>query len=89
MLRATDDVPMSEEKRQRMLRKINGEEPLFPEHSAPTGTQASELTEHERELAALHRGLNKPLPPDLAAKIKAMEERASKKPERGEEGTRG
>jgi hypothetical protein len=81
LLDAVGTEPMSEEKKQRMLRKIKGLEPVFAPCSPPTPVTATELTEQEQELVALHRGRNKPLPPDLAAKVKAMEERAAKKRE--------
>lgn len=80
LLDAIEADPIGDEKLQRMLRKINGQEPLFPEvEIAPVGDQA-ELTEQERELVSLYRNQNKPLPSDLAAKVKAMEERTGKGP---------
>lgn len=77
LLSTIDPVIIDEPAMQRMLRKINGEEPMFPERPATAMPEVA-LTEEERELVALHRSGNTPLPPDLAAKIKALEERASK-----------
>lgn len=85
MLDTIGHEPISEEKMQRMLRKINGQEPMFPDRTSPPPLSTAELNESERQLVALHRAQNKPLPPDLAAKVKAMEERASKKPNPGGE----
>lgn len=81
MLDVIDDEPISEEKVQRMLRKVNGQEPIFPERQTQTREMPTELNESERALCAMYRSRNKPLPPDLAAKIKAMEERAQKRNE--------
>lgn len=83
------DDPISEDKLQRMLRKINGQEAIFPERSSPPPPESSVLTEHERELVALHRAQNKPLPPELAAKLKAMEDRASKRTKPDEDSAGG
>jgi hypothetical protein len=82
MLEALGGQPVSAEKLQRMLRKVNGQEPVFskPEPDiAPVWS--AELTEQERELVALHRAQGKPLPPDLETKLQAMERRAAQPPE--------
>jgi hypothetical protein len=89
MLYTIGDEQISEERQQRMLRKINGKEPIFPDRSSPPLISTAEMSESERQLVALHRAQNKPLPPDLAAKLKAMEERASKKPKPGGESADG
>lgn len=77
MLDVTDVKAVSDEKLKRMLRKVNGEEPMLAQNtmSMPQGG-AHELTTTERELVALHRAQGKELPPELAAKLRAMEERA-------------
>lgn len=81
MLAAMDDEGMTLEKHERMLRKINGEEPTFvPLPHSDSTEVAEQLSEQERELVALHRAQGKPLPPDLAAKLKAMEQRAAQPP---------
>ncbi len=77
MLDAIGDQPISDEKLQRMLRKINGQEPVFPDRSTPPSILDSSLSPKEQEEFALCRSKNKPLPPDLAAKVKALEERAA------------
>ena len=81
MLDAIGDEPISQEKKDRMLRKINGSEPLFHNRSLSSPIATTELTEQELELVALHRSQKRPLPADLAEKLKAMEERASRNPE--------
>lgn len=85
MLRTIDSEPMSPEKQERMLRKINGVEPVFPEAKPTNPIATGELTPEELELVALHRSLNKPLPSDLEAKIKALEERAAQDPNADED----
>ena len=78
MLDAIDDEPISQEKMDRMLRKINGSELLSHDRSLSSPIATTELTDQELELVALHRSQKKTLPPDLADKLKAMEERASR-----------
>ncbi len=80
MLDAIGDQPIEDAKLQRMLRKINGQEPMFAERVAPTSAIPDLLTPKEQEVFALCRSKNKPLPPDLAAKIKTFEDKAAKKP---------
>ena len=78
MLDLIDAPDVTDEKLQRLLRKINGDEPMFNESDPQIKSlDNSELTNAERELIALYRSQGKDLPPDVAAKIKAMEERAS------------
>jgi hypothetical protein len=79
MLDLIDTPEITDEKLQRLLRKINCEEPMFTESDPQVKTlSSSELTNAERELIALYKSQGKDLPPDIAAKIKAMEERASR-----------
>ncbi len=85
MLNTIDDAPIDHDKKARMLRKINSQEPMFQRPAKPIFTVDTKLTEQEREMVALHRAQNKPLPPDLAAKVKAMEQRTSAKSDPGEE----
>lgn len=82
LLGLIDAPAISDDKLQRMLRKINGEEPVFVQDAAPdTQAGVQELTAVEREMVALHRAEGKELPPELAAKLRAMEERASRPPD--------
>lgn len=85
LLDAMGTAPMDQETKERMLRKINGTEATFPDRSSSPSVLASELTETEKELVAMYRARNKELPPDLAAKVKAMEARAAQWPKPGEE----
>ncbi|MCC6361274.1 MAG: hypothetical protein IT450_21255 [Phycisphaerales bacterium] len=80
MLDAIGDQPIDEATLQRMLRKINAQEPMFPERFELVPVIAGELTAEEQEVFVLCRSKNKPLPPDLAAKVKALEEKAAKRP---------
>ncbi len=74
-------APVSDEKLKRMLRKIDGEEEILPQSSRQTAPVDAELTADERELVALYRAQRKAFPPELAAKLKAMEERAAQPPD--------
>lgn len=89
MLNAADDQPIDEAKLQRMLRKINGQELMFPVRTVPAPMIVDQLTPDEQDVFALCRSKNKPLPPDLAAKVKALEEKAAKKHGSGRETTGG
>lgn len=89
MLNSIDPVPMSEDKKKRMLRKIAGECPIFAEAFDHRNAPVAELTEAEREMAVLCRSQGRPLPPDLAAKINAMEKRSSEFRHRGDCGNGG
>lgn len=80
MLDAMGNEPMSDAKKDRMLRKIRGQEPVFPVAPVATPTVSSQLSRDEQEVYALCRSKNQPLPPDLAAKVKALEEKATRKP---------
>jgi hypothetical protein len=82
MLDLIDAPEVSDHKLQRMLRKINGEEPMFvePDTQAPQ-PNSGELTAAERELVALYRSQGKDLPPEIQEKLRVMEERASRPPD--------
>lgn len=80
MLDAMGNETMSDAKKDRMLRKIRGHEPVFPIDPAATPAVSSELSPEEQEVYALCRSKNKPLPPDLAEKVRTLEEKAAKKP---------
>lgn len=82
MLDLIDTPEVSNQKLQRMLRKVNGEEPTFVEPE-PAASQpgTSELTAAERELVALYKSQGKDLPPEIQEKLRAMEERASRPPD--------
>jgi len=84
MLQLVDAPSVSEEKLQRMLRKIEGQEAMF-EKPQPLQSEsgAVELTATEAALVALHRSQGTDLPPELAEKLKAMEERARRLPDEG------
>ncbi len=89
MLDAMGNESMSDAKKDRMLRKIRGHEPVFPIAPAATPAVSSQLSPEEQEVYALCRSKNKPLPPDLAAKVKALEEKAARKPGSGGEAPHG
>lgn len=78
LLDTIGEQPISEEMLQRMLRKVNGQEAIFPDRATPAPTLTTELSPQEHEAYALCRSKNKPLPPDLAAKVKALEAKAGR-----------
>ena len=89
MLNAVKGEPLSDEKLQRMLRKINGLEPMGTSSVDETACYhgiESQLSETEAELLALHRAQRQPLPPELEAKLKELAKRAAEPPldEQGE-----
>lgn len=89
MLGAVGSEPMSDARKDRMLRKIRGQEPVFPLATVAMPAFSAQLSPEEQEVYALCRSKNKPLPPDLAAKVKALEEKAAKKPGPGGDVPRG
>lgn len=83
-----DDI--EEDKLARMLRKINGEEELFVGDATIASTSdeiesSQQLTAEEEQLLALYRGKGEDVPPDIAEKLKELEDRASKPPAEDEE----
>ncbi len=85
MLNLIDAPEIGDQKLQRLLHKVNGEEPTFvePEPVAPQPGN-NELTAAERELVALYKSQGKDLPPEIQEKLKAMEERANRPPDEEE-----
>ncbi len=81
LLDTIDSAPVSDEKLKRILRKIEGREEIGPQRPLQPAPVDAELTADERELAAMYRAQGKSLPPELAAKLKAMEERAAQPPD--------
>ena len=81
LLNTIGGEPVSDEKLKRMLRKIDGREQIGPQRHAQPAPDDAELTADERELVAMYRAQGKSLPPELAAKLKAMEERAAQPPD--------
>lgn len=89
MLDTMGSEPMSDTKKDRILRKIRGQEPVFPTTPLAMPALSTQLSPEEQEVYALCRSKNKPLPTDLALKVKALEERAAKKPGPGGDVSRG
>ena len=77
MLDGIGPSPMADDKVTRMLRKISGEEPLFPIETCSESI-AEAACEEAMELAAMYKAQGKPIPEELAAKLKLMEEQAAK-----------
>lgn len=85
LLDTVSATPLSQEQFERMLQKINGTIPTFRDRFESPPILTTELSEAERELVALYRAQNKPLPSDLAAKVLAMEQKVVKPPTPPEE----
>jgi hypothetical protein len=68
---------MADDKLSRMLRKISGEEPIFPMETYSESLADAEC-EEAMELAAMYKAQGKPIPEELVAKLKLMEEQAAK-----------
>ena len=75
MLDALGGEEISENKLQRMLRKIRGEEPIgFCDWESLNSLE--ELTIRQEELVAFYRAQGKQLPPDIQAKLDNIRKRA-------------
>jgi hypothetical protein len=79
LLDAAKAEAFSEDKIQRMLKKLKGEIPLGErekeEEQSPVWTE-SELTEEEDALVALHRNSGGELPPEVEEKLRRLREQA-------------
>jgi hypothetical protein len=82
MLRACADATMTDEKLQRMLRKINGLLPIGERPEAEMlDSEAFEksLTEEQRELVALHKAQGSEMPPEIRALLQRFREEAKRR----------
>lgn len=77
MLDGIGTSSMADDKLLRLLRKISGEEPIFPMETYCESLVNTEC-EEAMELAAMYKAQGNPIPEELVAKLKRMEERASK-----------
>ena len=81
MFEALRGEEIREDKLERMLRKINGEEALFVNDVAPPTNEAIEIsqqvTTEDEQLFALYSGQGDNVPSDIEEKLKELEERAS------------
>jgi hypothetical protein len=67
MLQACAGETMPDEKLQRMLRKVRGEEPVGDRHDPVIAAFEQTLTEQQRELVALHKAEGTEFPPEIKA----------------------
>jgi len=75
MLDALGGEEISEDKLQRMLRKVRGEEPIgFCDLESLDSLE--DLTARQKELVAFYRAQGKQLPPDIQAKLNEIRKRA-------------
>jgi len=77
MLNTIGGVPVDSDKRNRMLRKINGLEPVGPAPKKVLPYTAPPLSESEQSLIALHRAQGKALPPEIEKRLKELERRVA------------
>ena len=78
MLDTIGGEEQSDEKFNRMLRKIRGEEPIGVRHDEIEPTSAL-LTAEEEKLVALYRSRGERIPPEIEAKLEEMRKRARQK----------
>lgn len=81
MLETIGGEPLSDEKRERMLRKIRGEEPIGVREKQVVNIETQALTEEQKELVELWRNKSEEIPPDIQAILDDMEKRAADKEE--------
>lgn len=75
MLDALGGEDISEDRLQRMLRKVRGEEPIgFCDWESLDSLK--DLTARQEELVAFYRARGKQLPPDIQAKLDEIRKRA-------------
>lgn len=77
MLDGIGPSPIADDKLSRVLRKFSGDEPIFPMETFCESLADAEC-EEAMELAAMYKSQGKPIPEGLVAKLRRMEERASK-----------
>lgn len=85
MLDAIGGQEYSDDKFQRMMQKIKGEEPLHANHNKYTESFCEEITESESELMAMHRDGSEKVSPDSQKKLDEMRNRVRKHDEEREE----
>lgn len=77
MLETISGESLTEEKRERMLRKISGEEPIGVRIEQALNAPPQALTEEQKELVELWRAKGEKIPPDIQALLDEMEKRAA------------
>ena len=77
MLETIGGESLSEEKHERMLRKIRGEETIGERQKQVVSVDFQALTEEQRELVELWRAKGEEIPSDIQALLDEMEKRAA------------
>lgn len=77
MLETIGGETLSEEKRERMLRKIRSEEPIRLRAEQLINFTSKALTEEQKELVELCRAKGEEIPADIQALLDEMEKRAT------------
>jgi hypothetical protein len=78
MLKACAAEAMPDEKLQRMLRKVRGEEEIGVRHDPMVEAFEQTLTEQQRELVVLHKSEGKDFPPEIKALLEKLREEIKK-----------
>ncbi|QDV26037.1 hypothetical protein [Aureliella helgolandensis] len=81
MLEGLGTEPLPKDKLERMLAKIRGDLPTVCDPSLQAEFDLSKESSEAHELAAMYRAQGKAIPPELAEKLRRMEERAAGLPE--------
>lgn len=77
MFDALGESEFSESKRDRMLRKIRGEEPMIWEQVHDSTTVDVESASDIREMVEMFRSKGEEVPPELDEKLRELEQRAA------------
>ena len=85
MLEGLGSGEVPQDKLQRMLGKIQGDTPMAWEVVAEETASWKSETSEAKELAEMYRSKGEELPPELEAKLREMEQKASELPEEEDE----
>ncbi len=78
MLETIGGEPLSSDKLARMLRKIDGKEPIGVKLQKEVDVSPSVLNETQRELVMLYRSKGRAIPPEIQAMLDDMRKRAAR-----------
>lgn len=85
MFDALGESELSESKRDRMLRKICGEEPVIWEKEQDSTPVDVESVSDIRETVEMFRSKGEEVPPELEEKLRELEQRAAEEPHEEED----
>ena len=85
MFDALGESELSESKRERMLRKIRGEEPMIWEQDQDSTPIDIESAADVREMVEMFRSKGEEVPPGLEEKLRELEQQAAEEPDEEDE----